>query len=82
MDGRKEPGNEPVRTCLACRRRAAKELLLRFALVNGEPARDAVGTLAGRGAYCCDNATCLQRFYKDRKRLARAFRVHYKKATA
>jgi predicted RNA-binding protein YlxR (DUF448 family) len=50
------------RTCAGCRRRAAREELLRFvADERGHLRFDARQRLAGRGAYACPDSRCLAR---------------------
>ncbi|MCL4289221.1 MAG: YlxR family protein [Thermoleophilia bacterium] len=51
----------PVRTCVGCRRRAPKALLVRFASLRGTLTLDPAGLLPGRGAYTCPNAACFER---------------------
>jgi len=65
----------PMRTCLACRKKTGKEDLLRFVVQSGLLVKDGLQTAAGRGAYCCNNDTCLQKFVRNRKQLARGFRL-------
>lgn len=72
---KKEVKEPPVRTCFGCRQRRVKDSLLRFVLDNGQLLFDRQATLGGRGVYCCDNDGCLQLFRRNRKQLARAFRV-------
>ena len=66
---------EVIRTCLACGRKRAKKSLLRLAgdsevgLVIDHDQR-----LAGRGAYCCNNTTCLRKLCRSRKKVIRALR--------
>jgi hypothetical protein len=65
---------EPVRTCVGCRARGAKDELLRIAR-GPEGARvDPEGTAPGRGAYVHPRAACLQAAF-GRGALARALRV-------
>ena len=49
----------PIRSCLACRRRAAKPALVRLALGDGTVALDAAARMPGRGAYLCRRRACL-----------------------
>jgi predicted RNA-binding protein YlxR (DUF448 family) len=49
----------PIRTCVACRRRAEKSELLRWVVDSGGVARpDPAGTLPGRGSYVCRTEAC------------------------
>ena len=43
----------PIRTCVSCRRKAAKRELLRVVAADGGVSADATGRLGGRGAYLC-----------------------------
>jgi len=36
---------------------------------------DSKGTEQGRSAYCCNNKKCLDIFFRQKKKLSRAFRV-------
>ncbi|TXH44974.1 MAG: YlxR family protein [Actinobacteria bacterium] len=49
----------PVRTCIGCRRRAAKDDLLRVVRVGTELVADPRAVLPGRGAYLHRDAACL-----------------------
>jgi predicted RNA-binding protein YlxR (DUF448 family) len=46
----------PLRTCVGCRRRFAKQQLVRFVVGEGGLV---LGSPEGRGAYLCRNASCL-----------------------
>lgn len=64
----------PVRTCLGCRRARPKATLLRLVRRgDGVVVADPTGRTAGRGAYVCGDAACLERVLQ-RARLAHAFR--------
>lgn len=69
-------GNVPIRTCLGCGNKKAKNNLLRFT-VNKEKVLfvDTKGQLCGRGAYCCNKNDCLKSFLRKRKKIAKALRV-------
>lgn len=47
----------PVRTCVGCRRRLPKGILLRF-VITGRGFE--MGHAAGRGTYLCRNQSCLE----------------------
>lgn len=65
----------PTRTCVGCRRRAAKDELVRLVRTPaGEVRWDPAGTVPGRGAYICLDVRCF-RAARQRKRLARALRA-------
>ncbi len=66
----------PVRSCVGCGERKAKELLLRIVRTpQGDVQFDEQGKTPGRGAYICDTSSCLQRAF-SRRRLANALRVN------
>lgn len=65
----------PVRTCRGCRQRHIKKDLIRLHIDNGVVEPDDTVAAAGRGVYCCNNKSCLERIITDRKKLARAFLV-------
>jgi predicted RNA-binding protein YlxR (DUF448 family) len=65
--------NEPTRTCLGCRGRKPKRELVRLVRASGgSVVVDAEGA-AGRGAYVCAEAECLERALRG-GRLSHAFR--------
>ena len=66
---------EPVRTCLGCQKRLCKKELLKFVVDKGTIVLDSKGTGQGRSAYCCNNKSCLGVFFRQKKKLSRAFRV-------
>ena len=66
---------QPIRTCLGCRKRLPRKRLLRFVSPQGQVVPDRNKTGHGRGAYCCDDKNCLRSFFRQKKALARAFRV-------
>lgn len=66
------------RQCIACRRRAPKEALLRLVRApSGEVVADLQARLPGRGAYCCVRRSCLERGITPAT-LGRAFRGRVK----
>ncbi len=65
----------PMRTCLGCRKLFAKNQLMKFVLHQGMVVHDSKGTGQGRSAYCCNNKNCLNVFFRQKKKLSRAFRV-------
>ena len=66
--------SEPSRTCLGCREVRPKGRLVRLVrLRNGTVVVDANARAAGRGAYVCPDAGCVERAL-IRGRLAHAFR--------
>lgn len=69
----KGKGHIPVRTCISCRSKRAKNELLRLALSReGVLKKDVHGKMPGRGAYVCKNRSCLDQVTKN-KRLGRLF---------
>ncbi|MEN6440142.1 MAG: DUF448 domain-containing protein [Syntrophobacter sp.] len=66
-------GHIPIRTCLVCARKNAKDSMVRLALDSqtGAVAPDLKQRLMGRGGYTCPD--CLQKLRFD-KRVQRAFR--------
>ena len=66
--------HEPERTCVGCRGKAPKGLLLRFGLVDGAVLADPSGRAPGRGAYVHRDPDCL-RLALRRGAVARALRT-------
>lgn len=63
----------PIRTCIGCRKKRAKSMLIRLALdEEGQVVWDIKQVLPGRGAYLCSSRTCLKAALKAR-RFARTF---------
>ena len=63
----------PRRTCVGCREEKDKKDLIRIVhTLEGDVRLDPTGRLAGRGAYLCRKAECLQRAIKQ-KQIERAF---------
>lgn len=50
-----------MRTCVACRSRAPKCEMVRFAVINDKLAVDCKGKLGGRGANICANVDCFEK---------------------
>ncbi|MFE0424682.1 YlxR family protein [Streptomyces sp. NPDC058953] len=74
MSGRTRDGVCPERTCVGCRKRAAKSDLLRIVRIGDECVPDDRGTLPGRGAYVHPAVVCLDLAVR-RRAFLRAFRV-------
>ncbi|WP_055590252.1 YlxR family protein [Peterkaempfera griseoplana] len=74
MSGRTHARACPERTCVGCRRRAAKQELLRVAVVEGVCVPDLRGALPGRGAHLHPDPGCLDLAVR-RRAFPRAFRL-------
>ena len=64
-----------MRTCLGCNKRFPKNQLMKFVVHKGMVTHDSKGTGLGRSAYCCNKRGCLGVFFRQKKKLSRAFRV-------
>ncbi len=53
-------GTTPTRTCVGCRNRDAKTLMVRIVVLNGEFMPDPDACLPGRGAYLHPAVKCLE----------------------
>ena len=63
----------PQRTCMGCNTKKDKKDLIRIVKrQDGSIELDKTGKIAGRGAYICDNITCLEKLIKS-KRLEKVF---------
>lgn len=65
---------EPVRTCVACRVRAPRSLLLRVVARDGELIPDERAVFPGRGAWVHDTGACVNTGIR-RRAFGRALRV-------
>ncbi|MFJ5235019.1 YlxR family protein [Kitasatospora sp. NPDC088391] len=74
MSGRTHVRARPERTCVGCRKRAAKHELLRVVAGEGECVPDPRGTRPGRGAYLHPDPACLDLAVR-RRAFPRALRV-------
>ena len=74
VSGRTRDRSCPERTCVGCRKRAAKHDLLRVTAVEGACVPDPRGTLTGRGAYLHPESGCLDLALR-RRAFLRAFRL-------
>jgi len=71
----KKRSTGPLRTCLACHAKKAKNDLCRFAVTReGVLVLDKAYRLDGRGAYACLDNACIQRLLRNTKKLHKAFR--------
>ena len=58
---------QPVRTCVACREGKPKAEMLRVVRTpDGEIKMDPTGKCAGRGAYVCNEPSCVEKCVKKR----------------
>ena len=64
----------PVRTCLGCRKRDDKSLLVRVVVRKGEAVADVSATAPGRGAWVHPTTRCIETAIV-RKAIARALRA-------
>ncbi|MFD9130403.1 YlxR family protein [Kitasatospora sp. NPDC059571] len=74
MSGRTQVRACPERTCVGCRKRAAKHELLRVVAVEGVCVPDHRGALPGRGAHLHPDPACLDLAVR-RRAFPRAFRL-------
>ena len=59
---------QPQRTCMGCNEKKDKKDLIRIVKIKqNEINIDKTGKLEGRGAYICDNITCLEKAIKSRR---------------
>lgn len=65
---------DPLRTCVACRQRAARGELLRVVLIDGQLQVDERAVLQGRGAWVHPTVKCLKQAV-SRGAFARALRA-------
>jgi predicted RNA-binding protein YlxR (DUF448 family) len=69
-------GHIPIRTCISCGIKRAKNELVRLVLdAEDQLVRDVSGKGHGRGAYVCNTTSCMEKLSKN-KRLNRIFRTH------
>ncbi len=74
VSGRTHVRARPERTCVGCRKRAAKHELLRVTAIEGHCVPDPRGTLPGRGAYLHPDPACLDLAVR-RRAFPRALRL-------
>ena len=68
-------GHIPIRTCISCGKKRAKDDLIRLYLdEKGRVGKDINGKMPGRGAYVCKNRSCQEKLSKN-KRFKRLFRT-------
>ena len=65
----------PERSCIGCNTKKEKRDLIRIVKnKQGEINIDKTGKMPGRGAYICDNISCLEKLIKTKK-LERVFQM-------
>lgn len=65
----------PQRTCIGCKEKKEKRELIRIVKdKEGDITIDRTGKKSGRGAYICDDLTCLEKAIKS-KALERSFEM-------
>ena len=67
---------QPMRTCIACREKKYKSELIRLVAQGDSVSIDKEKDLPGRGAYLCNNISCMEKMIKT-KALDRAYRRHF-----
>lgn len=67
-------GHLPVRTCVGCRAKGDRSVLVRVVLIDGRAAVDASGSSPGRGAWLHPTEHCLSQAMK-RRAIGRALRA-------
>ncbi|MFW2513600.1 YlxR family protein [Demequina sp. SO4-13] len=63
----------PVRTCIGCRRKASRSVLVRLALEDGRVVVDEHGSKQGRGAWLHPDPDCVALAFR-RRQFGRALR--------
>ena len=56
----------PMRTCIACRQTKPKKELIRIVKSGEVISLDRTGRKNGRGAYICDDISCLEKLKKQK----------------
>ena len=70
----KGKGHIPIRTCISCGAKRPKKDLIRLRLdKEGRLVKDHSGSMHGRGAYVCDEESCMEQLSGNR-RLGTLFR--------
>lgn len=73
--------NVPIRTCIGCRGKFPQNTLIRFVCSSGKFLQvDEIERLAGRGAYICRTKVCIERAFKEPKRINTLLRVQLPKS--
>lgn len=65
-----------IRTCIGCRGKLPKKVLIRFVCQDGGKLKiDCHKKLGGRGAYVCPSQDCIRKAFKFPKRINSLLRV-------
>ena len=75
-----EDKRKPERSCIVCREKKYKNELIRLVCDGEKVIPDFEKKLPGRGAYICDDASCIEKLIK-RKALNRAYRRQFSEET-
>ncbi|HID03634.1 MAG TPA: DUF448 domain-containing protein [Desulfobacterales bacterium] len=69
---------QPIRTCIVCRRHIGKNVMSRYVWnpKTENVVLDTSQSMPGRGAYCCGDESCRQRFQDRKQGWKRAFRLN------
>ena len=67
---------KPMRTCIVCRNKRYKSELIRVVPDGDKMVPDGAKVLPGRGAYICNDISCLDKLIKT-KALDRAYRRQF-----
>lgn len=71
----------PIRTCIGCRGKFPQKTLIRFVCSTGKFLQvDGIKRLPGRGAYICNTKVCIERAFKEPKRINTLLRVQLPKS--
>lgn len=66
-----------TRTCIACRKKATKDELIRIVSIDKKPVIDKNGKINSRAIYLCNNKECYTKLLKS-KNLSRTIKIDVK----
>ena len=73
--------NVPIRTCIGCRGKFPQKTLIRFVCSTGNFLElDGFKRHPGRGAYICRSKACIEKAFKESKRINALLRVQLSKS--
>lgn len=73
--------NVPIRTCIGCRSKFPQKTLIRFVCSKGKCLQlDGFKRYPGRGAYICKSKVCIEKAFKEPKRINALLRVQLPKS--